>query len=82
MNAAIYINFATALVTFIFGLLLLTGMIYPGANDSIKLMFGIVLMIYGVYRFVNTISKIKQTRMQERAELLNKEREKMLNRNE
>ncbi|MEO6695028.1 MAG: hypothetical protein ABIY50_01895 [Ignavibacteria bacterium] len=80
MNASLYINFATSIVTFIFGLLLLTGVIYPG-TDSMKIMFGIVLMIYGVYRFINSISKVKQSRQQERSEQLIKEREKLFTKN-
>ena len=81
MNATFYLNFATAIVTFAFGLLLLTGVLYPGSNDSTKIMFGIVLMIYGVYRFINSISKIKQLKLQQRSENLNQEREKLFNKN-
>jgi len=82
LNASLYINFATAIVTFAFGLLLLTGIIYQDSNDSTKIMLGIVLMIYGVYRFVNSISKVRQAKLQERSEQLNKEREKLFNKNE
>jgi len=81
LNASLYINFATAIVTFVFGLLLLTGVIYPISNDSTKLMLGIVLMIYGVYRFINSISKVKQSKLQVRSEQLNKEREKLFKEN-
>lgn len=76
MKASIYINFATAVVTFIFGILLLTGVIYPENKDNTKLVFGIVLIIYGVYRFVNTNSKLKLMKLQERQEKLYIEKEK------
>lgn len=79
MNTSVYINFGTAIVTFVFGLLLLTGVLYPGKLDSTKLMFGIVLMIYGVYRFITSVSKIKQAKMEEKRLKLNEEREKFLN---
>ncbi|MDZ4712802.1 MAG: hypothetical protein SGI89_10835 [bacterium] len=79
MNTSVYINFGTSIVTFVFGVLLLTGVLYPGNLDSTKLMFGIVLMIYGVYRFITSISKIKQVRMEERRLKLDEEREKFLN---
>jgi hypothetical protein len=80
MNVSLIINFGTAALTFIFGLLLLTGFIYPGKMDSAKLMFAIVLMIYGVYRFINSVSKIKQAKLEENRRKLNEEKEKLLNR--
>ncbi|HMS65661.1 MAG TPA: hypothetical protein PKD83_10465 [Ignavibacteria bacterium] len=79
MKASIYINFATATVTFVFGVLLTTGIIYQENKGSTKFVFGIVLMIYGVYRFINTNSKLKQIKMQEKLDKLNSEKEKFLN---
>ena len=79
MNVSLIINFGTSVLTFIFGLLLLTGMIYPGKMDSAKLMFGIVLMIYGIYRFVNSVSKVKQVKIEEDRKRIETEREKLLN---
>lgn len=78
MNASVYVNFATAALTFVLGVLILTGMVFPGHLDSSKLMFGIVLIIYGVYRFVTTISKIRQVKQEERKAKLSEEREKLL----
>ncbi|MCB0727009.1 MAG: hypothetical protein KDD00_06060 [Ignavibacteriae bacterium] len=79
MNASIIINFFTAFITFIFGILLTTGILFPGKVDTSKFMLGIVLMIYGVYRFVNSFSKIKQFKMEENRKRINDEREKLLN---
>lgn len=79
MNISLIINFGTAALTFIFGLLLITGVIYPGKMDSAKLMFAIVLMIYGIYRFINSFSKIKHLKMEEDRKRLNEDREKLLN---
>ncbi|MBK7255819.1 MAG: substrate-binding domain-containing protein [Ignavibacteria bacterium] len=78
MNASIIINFATSVLTFVFGVLLLTGIIYPDNKDSSKLMFGIVLIIYGVYRFINVLSKLKQQKLDDRMNKINDEREKLL----
>ena len=78
MNASIYINFATSILTFVFGVLLLTGIIYPDNKDSSKVMFGIVLIIYGVYRFINVLSKVKQQKLDDRMNKINDEREKLL----
>ncbi|MBS1519229.1 MAG: hypothetical protein JSS91_14180 [Bacteroidetes bacterium] len=78
MNAAIYINFGTSLITFVFGFLLLTGLVFPGGNENTKLMLGIVLMIYGVYRFVNSYTKYKQNILKKNIEELENQREKFL----
>lgn len=78
-NLSLIINFGTAALTLILGLLLILGVIYPGKMDSAKLMFSIVLMIYGIYRFINSFSKIKQQKMEERRQLIIEEREKLLN---
>ena len=79
MNVSLIINFGTAALTFIFGLLLITGILFPGKMDSSKLMFSVVLMIYGVYRFINSFSKIKQAKLEEKREKLLEEKEKLLN---
>ncbi len=82
MNTTLIINFATAGLTFIFGLLLLLGIIYPGKLDSTKLMFGIILIVYGIYRFVTSLSRIKQEKLEERKRRIDEEREKLLRSNE
>lgn len=55
----------------------MTGVIYPENKDNTKFVFGIVLIIYGVYRFINTNSKLKLIKLQERQEKLNMEKEKL-----
>ncbi|MBK9333592.1 MAG: hypothetical protein IPM96_14625 [Ignavibacteria bacterium] len=78
MNAAVIINFVTSAVTFIFGILLLTGAIFPGGESSTKVMLGVVLLIYGVYRFINSYTKFKQNKLRENIERLESERNKFL----
>ncbi|MBK8984414.1 MAG: hypothetical protein IPM38_19365 [Ignavibacteria bacterium] len=78
MNAAVIINFVTSAVTFVFGILLLTGIIFPGGENSTKLMLGIVLIIYSVYRFINSYTKFKQNKLRENIERLETERDKFL----
>ena len=79
MNVSLIINFGTAALTFIFGFLLITGILFTGKMDSSKLMFSVVLMIYGIYRFINYFSKIKQAKQEERRNKLLVEKEKLLN---
>ncbi len=77
MNISVIINFATAAITFIFGILLLSGKLFPGGGDSSKLMFGIVLVIYGIYRFINSFTRIKQAKMEEERIRINEKRESL-----
>ena len=79
MNISIIINFATAIITFVFGALLISGKLFPGGVDSSKLMFGVVLIIYGVYRFINSFTKIKQAKMEEERNRINEKRESLFN---
>ncbi|HRJ98254.1 MAG TPA: hypothetical protein PL089_01400 [Ignavibacteria bacterium] len=78
MNAAVIINFVTSAVTFVFGILLVTGIVFPGGEGSTKLMLGIVLLIYSVYRFINSYTKLKQNKLIENIERLESERDKFL----
>jgi hypothetical protein len=41
-------------------------------------MFGFVLIAYGIYRLVNTFSRIKQNKIRDRQEQIDEEREKLL----
>lgn len=79
MNVSIIINFATSAITFVFGVLLLSGKLFPGALDSSKLMFGVVLIIYGIYRFINSFTKIKQAKMEEERNKITEKRESFFN---
>lgn len=79
MNASVIINFATAIITIGVGLYVLFGG-FPSGNPTTKYLFAFVLLMYGVYRFVNTLSRIRQNRMKERIEQIEEEREKLLKR--
>ncbi len=78
MNLPVYINFGTAILTFVLGLLLITGILYPGGPGETKTMLGIVLMIYGVYRFVTSITKVKRQKLEERRLKIQEDKEKLL----
>jgi hypothetical protein len=43
-------------------------------------MFAIILMVYGLYRFIMTLSKMKQIKLEEKRQLLNEEKENLLDR--
>lgn len=77
MNASIIINYVTSAVTIILGLILVSG-VFSQLKNNTMLMFGIVLLIYGVFRLVTTTSKIKQRKLQEKLDSLKSERDKLL----
>lgn len=79
MKSSYYINLITAVITLIFGILILTGFLFPVRNNSSMTMFGIVLIIYGIYRFINLFSKIKEAKLEEKRQKINEEKEKFLN---
>lgn len=76
MNIPVYINYATAILTFVFGIILVSGIIET-SNRNTYLMFGIILIIYGIYRFISTTSKVKQQKMIDRLDELKTERDKL-----
>lgn len=78
MNSALYVNFATAILTFVAGVLILTGILFPAGDNGTMKVFGVVLILYGVYRFITSVSKMKQLKIIERREKLIEEKEKLL----
>jgi uncharacterized membrane protein len=75
LKSAYYINFFTSVVVFTIGLLILAGILYPQGDNSMITVFGVVLMVYGVYRFINTFSKIRLEKLQEKRSMMQKEKE-------
>jgi len=78
LNAAVLINFLTSIVTLTVGILVLTGSFFPPGSATTTYLFGFVLIAYGVYRFVNTFSRIRQNKNEERLRKLEEERDKLL----
>ena len=79
MYASIIVNFATAVILLVVGLLVMFSIIPSGnMNTTTYYLFAFILIGYGIYRFINTFSKIKQHKLQERIEKIEEEREKLL----
>jgi len=58
---SVYLGYAVSAVTFGFGSLLLTGwLVNTRMPGQFRIMFGVVLVLMGVYRFVLTRTKIRQ----------------------
>lgn len=78
MNATIIINIVTSVIVFAVGLLIAFGVITPSMAMSTRIIFGILFMAYGIYRFVNVQTKIKIMKMQERSEKMRQETEELI----
>lgn len=76
MNAAVIINYVTSVLTFFIGIILVSGYFSQLKNNTM-IVFGIVLIIYGLFRFVNTTYKVNQQKMSDKLEALKSERDKL-----
>lgn len=77
MNAGVIINFATAIITVVLGAYVLLGS-FPSGNKTTKYLFGFLLLAYGIYRFANTFSKIRQDKLKNRIDKIEEDRDKLL----
>ncbi|HTR80823.1 MAG TPA: hypothetical protein VMM58_04265 [Bacteroidota bacterium] len=60
----VYVGYALSGFLFIGGLIIATGMFMPPTMpQKFRIMFGVVMLLYGVYRFVNI--RIKQQQRDE-----------------
>ncbi len=55
-----YIGYLVSGVTFVFGAVLVSGFAFIYVPRQMRIMFGIVLMLWGVYRFVFIRSRTRQ----------------------
>lgn len=78
MKVTIIINIITSIFVFAAGLLIAFGVLVPNIAASTQIIFGVLFMAYGIYRFVNVQSKIKLMKMQERSEKMREETEELI----
>ncbi|HPS63961.1 MAG TPA: hypothetical protein PK447_00145 [Ignavibacteria bacterium] len=76
MNPVLVINLVTSIVVFAAGVLILAGFV-PAGNSYIRVMFGIIFMIYGIYRFLNFQTKRKLQKIEEEREKMQKAKDKL-----
>ena len=78
MNSNIIISVFTAGVLLVIGLLMTSGFIFRQASQSNRIVFGIVLTAFGIFRMITIYTKIKQQKLDERRERMQAEKEKLL----
>lgn len=77
MNTPVFINYGTAVITLVFGILIVSGFYLKGSGPEIK-MFGIILIAYSIYRFISTYNKVRQRKLREKIEKLKSETDKLI----
>jgi len=53
-----YLGYSVSAVTFVFGIIILSGLAFQYIPIQMRMMFGIVMVLWGVYRFVLTKTRI------------------------
>jgi hypothetical protein len=77
MGPVIIINIFTSLVVFIVGLVMVLGLI-PHIPTQTRVIFGIIFMSYGIFRFINVQAKLKVKKQNEMREKMMKETEELI----
>lgn len=77
MSPVIIINIFTSIVVFIVGLVMLLGLI-PHIPTQTRIIFGIIFMSYGVFRFLNVQTKLKVKKQNELREKLMKDTDELI----
>ena len=53
-NISIYLGYSVSAVTFAFGIIIVSGVVFSYIPIQMRMMFGIVMILWGIYRFVIT----------------------------
>jgi len=78
ISPAIVINIFTAVILFVIGFLLITGIITPYISTEFRVIFGIIFMSYGIFRSTTIYSKWKALKQEKKREEMKEAREKLL----
>lgn len=59
-NISTYLGYMVSAITFVFGIILVSGVAFPYMPVHMRVMFGVVMILWGVYRFVITRTRLRQ----------------------
>jgi uncharacterized membrane protein len=59
-NISMYLGYAVSALTFVFGIILICGFAFLYIPSQLRIMFGVVMILWGVYRFVLTRTRMRQ----------------------
>jgi uncharacterized membrane protein YfcA len=55
-----YLAYSVSIITFIFGAVVASGVVFQYVPERLRIIFGIVLMLWGIYRLIFTRIKVRQ----------------------
>lgn len=59
-NISMYLGYSVSTITFVFGMILVSGVAFQYVPVKMRVMFGVVMMLWGVYRFALTRTRVRQ----------------------
>ena len=62
------LSYLVSLIAFLFGAVVISGLAFQNVPSPLRVTFGIVLMLWGIYRFVATRIRMRQQQEQEESE--------------
>lgn len=77
MKTALLINIVTAIVVTVIGILIIIGIAAQGLDIKLRISFGVVFTAYGIYRFLNFLSKIKMQKFREKHEKIEEAKDEL-----
>ncbi|MBI5402611.1 MAG: hypothetical protein HY959_04370 [Ignavibacteriae bacterium] len=77
MSPVIIINIFTSVVVFMVGLVMILGLI-PNIPTQTRVIFGIIFMSYGVFRFLNVQTKLRMKKQEEKRMKMEKDLEELI----
>ncbi len=59
-NLSIYLGYLISAIALVFGFVLVSGIAFNYVPVQMRVMFGVVIMLVGIYRFILTRTKLRQ----------------------
>jgi len=59
-NISTYLNYSVSIITFVFGTIVVSGVAFQYVPSKLRITFGVVLLLWGIYRFVFTRIQVRQ----------------------
>lgn len=55
-----YLSYSVSIITFLFGTIVMSGVAFSYVPNKLRITFGVVLMLWGIYRCVSTRIQVRQ----------------------
>ncbi|MGD1044465.1 MAG: hypothetical protein ABR936_03935 [Bacteroidota bacterium] len=59
-NISTYLSYSVSIITLMFGTIIMSGIAFQYVPNKLRITFGVVLMLWGIYRFVFTRIQARQ----------------------